>query len=212
MPDKFIQPGTQSSAQSSTHSIAPRPRGDAQGSAGARSLDNPGAAGPDYIARLRGLGVRVTPQRLLVLGALATLGGHVSADAILQWAAARYPALNLATVYRTLDLLISVGLVAQSDLGSGITQFEVVGESPHHHLVCERCGAVDELDAALLAPLQQRLLERYGFRANPRHVALFGLCRTCLAAADAQRDRSLRDRQLPAEPDGAPVAVPDAET
>jgi Fur family ferric uptake transcriptional regulator len=146
-----------------------------------------GAHGADRVARLRRLGVRVTPQRLLVLEALAALGGHVTADAVLQWAAERYPALNLATVYRTLDLLISLGLVAQTDLGSGVTHYELVGESPHHHLVCERCGAVDEMDAALFAPLQQRLLERYGFRANPRHVALFGTCRACLASSEASR-------------------------
>ncbi len=154
---------------------------------GQRDLHEGGA---DYIARLRGLGVRVTPQRLLVLEGLEALGGHITADALLQWAAQRYPALNLATVYRTLDLLLSIGLIAQTDLGSGVTSFELVGESPHHHLVCERCGAVGELDAALLAPLQQRLMERYGFRANPRHVALFGLCRECLRAAESQRDHS----------------------
>jgi Fur family ferric uptake transcriptional regulator len=143
----------------------------------------------DYVARLRRLGVRVTPQRLLVLEALAAHSGHMTADAILRLAARRYPALNLATVYRTLDLLISLGLVAQTDLGSGVTRFELVGESPHHHLVCEHCGAVGEMDAALFAPLQRRLLERYGFRANPRHVALLGACRECLAIAETQNDQ-----------------------
>lgn len=174
-------------------SIPSAPHAPSSGRRAGASGRDPGTGEPDYVARLRGLRVRVTPQRLLVLEALAALGGHVSADAILQWAAARYPALNLATVYRTLDLLISIGLVAQTDLGAGATQFELVGESPHHHLVCERCGAVGEMDAALLAPLQHRLLERYGFRANPRHVALFGLCRECLTAADAHRDSSAHD-------------------
>jgi Fur family ferric uptake transcriptional regulator len=143
----------------------------------------------DYVERLRRLRVRVTPQRLLVLEALAANGGHMTAEQILQRAARRYPALNLATVYRTLDLLSSVGLVAQTDLG-GVTQFELIGESPHHHLVCERCGAVGVLDDALLSQLRQRLLDHYGFLANPRHVALFGTCKECLArgAADTPPD------------------------
>lgn len=137
----------------------------------------------DYVAQLRRLGVRVTPQRLLVLEALAASGGHVAADALLQWAAERYPALNLATVYRTLDVLVAHGLVAQTDLGAGVSTFELVGDTPHHHLVCERCGAIGDLDAELLAPLRQQLLDTYGFRADLRHVALFGTCRACLAAS-----------------------------
>ncbi|HEX6816949.1 MAG TPA: transcriptional repressor [Ktedonobacterales bacterium] len=140
----------------------------------------------EYVTQLRRMGVRVTPQRLLVLEALAASGGHMTADALLQWAAQRYPALNLATVYRTLDLLVAHGVVAQTDLGSGVSYFELVGESPHHHLVCERCGAVGDLDAGLLAQLQQRLLETYGFHANLRHVALFGTCRVCQAASQAK--------------------------
>jgi Fur family ferric uptake transcriptional regulator len=169
------------------------------GTAHGRNARAGDAASGDYVARLRRLRVRVTPQRLLVLEALAAHGGHMTADAILQWAMERYPALNLATVYRTLDLLISLGLVAQTDLGSGVTHFELVGESPHHHLVCERCGAVGEMDAALFVPLQQRLLERYGFRSNPRHVALFGLCHDCVAESESQRDVSEPEPDAPAD-------------
>jgi len=135
--------------------------------------------------RLRRLGVRVTPQRLFVVEALERGGGHMTAEEIMQWAAQRYPAINLATVYRTLDLLADVGLVAQTDLGGGATYFELVGDSPHHHLVCERCGAVMELDEATLAPLRERLLATYGFVAQPRHLAIFGLCRTCAALTPA---------------------------
>lgn len=154
----------------------------------------PGQTGPhphlpeEYVTQLRRLGVRVTPQRLLVLEALAASGRHMTADALLQWAAQRYPALNLATVYRTLDLLVAHGLVAQTDLGSGVSYFELVGESPHHHLVCERCGAVSDLDAELLAALQQRLLDKYGFQANLRHVALFGTCKGCQATLAAESE------------------------
>jgi len=137
-----------------------------------------------HVERLRRAGIRVTPQRLLVLEVLAAHGGHQTAEDILRQAARRYPAINLATIYRTLDLLASVGLVARTDLGAGATYFELVGESRHHHLVCERCGAVGEMDDALLLPLRDRLLEAYGFLADPRHVALFGVCRACRAGAE----------------------------
>ncbi|GEM_PF-314252 len=135
-----------------------------------------------YIEQLRRLGVRVTPQRLFVLDALEHGGGHMTAEEIMQWAVQRYPALNLATVYRTLDLLIEVGLVAQMRLDTGVTTFELVGAAPHHHLICEHCGAITELDNSVFEALNAQVLARYGFQARPRHLALFGLCRKCLAA------------------------------
>lgn len=136
----------------------------------------------EFIQRFRHQGLRVTPQRLLVMEALATNGGHMTADEIMRWTSERYPAINLATIYRTLDLLASVGLVTQTDLGGGASQFELVGETLHHHLVCEHCGAVTEIDDALLVPLRERVLHQFGFRAGARHMAIFGLCRACVVA------------------------------
>lgn len=146
-----------------------------------------GESGPTHhenlTARLRRLGVRVTPQRLFVLEAMELISGHMTAEEIMQWAARRYPALNLATVYRTLDLLCQVGLVSQTDLGGGATTYELVGDSPHHHLACERCGGVIEMDEALLTSLRDEALRVYGFHANPRHLAIFGVCQGCWEAA-----------------------------
>lgn len=136
----------------------------------------------EFIGRFRHLRLRVTPQRLLVLEALASATGHMTADEIMRWTAERYPAINLATIYRTLDLLTSVGLVTQTDLGAGAAYFELVGESLHHHLVCEHCGSVTEVDDAMLVPVRERLLREYGFRTSANHLALFGLCRACVAA------------------------------
>lgn len=140
----------------------------------------------ELIARFRHLGLRVTPQRLLVLEALATSRSHMTADEIMRWTAERYPAINLATIYRTLDLLTSVGLVTQTDLGGGASKFEVAGDTPHHHLVCEHCGYVMEVDDALLVPMRERLLRDYGFRASARHIGLFGVCKECLEASRAR--------------------------
>ncbi|MDE3228631.1 MAG: transcriptional repressor [Chloroflexota bacterium] len=136
----------------------------------------------DYTERLRRLGVRVTPQRLFVLEALALTGGHTTAEEVMRWVSRRYPALNLATVYRALDVLVSVGLVAQTNLGGGAAYYELVGDSPHHHLACERCGAVIEMDESLLTSLRDDALRLYGFHARPRHLAIFGLCDPCYRA------------------------------
>jgi len=152
----------------------------------ASSYAHPAEGMSATVARLRGLGLRVTPQRVLVLEALAEVGGHLTADEIMRRVAERSPAINLATVYRTLDTLTASGLVTQTDLGGGAASFELAGEARHHHLVCQRCGGVAEMDDAFLAPLRERLLGDLGFRVDTTHLALFGLCSRCRAAEEAE--------------------------
>ena len=145
-----------------------------------------GSRSAAYARRLRRLGLRATPQRLLVLAALDALSGHVTAERIYQWCAARSGTINLATVYRTLDLLVSVELLTQTDLGDSAQAFEVVAEQgPHHHLVCETCRGVIELDDDSLQPLREHLLATYGFTAHLCHIALFGVCAHCRATKAA---------------------------
>lgn len=158
----------------------------------------------EFVERFRHLGLRVTPQRLLVLEALAASGGHMTADDVMRWTAERYPAINLATIYRTLDLLTSVGLVTQTDLGGGASEFELVGETLHHHLVCDSCGSVTEIDDAALVPMRERLLRDYGFRVSSRHVGLFGTCAACLAASRGQTSIPASEASDGANPDILP--------
>src|SRR5690606_25016798 len=89
---------------------------------------------------LRASGQRLTPQRMMVLSALADADGHMTAEAIFEFVRVQYPYANLSTVYRTLELLVALGLAAETDLGSGVREFELVGTERHHHLICQQCG------------------------------------------------------------------------
>ena len=133
---------------------------------------------------LRKAGQRLTPQRMMVLSVLTERGGHMSAEEILAMIRQEYPYLNLSTVYRTLDLFVELGLVAQTDLGEGVRQFELVGSHPHHHLICQRCGDIIEVSDDLLGPLRQTLREQFGFKARMDHFAIFGICRSCREQPD----------------------------
>lgn len=128
---------------------------------------------------LRGAGHRLTPQRTLILSTLLERGGHLTAEEIHAHARKQYPFLNLSTVYRTLDVLKEVGLVAETDLGSGRRQFELLGAGEHHHLVCEQCGQIIQIDGAILQPLRGQLAAQHGFEARLDHFAIFGVCREC---------------------------------
>lgn len=128
---------------------------------------------------LRTMGYRITPQREMIVEAIAHANGHVTAEEIYAQVKERTRYVNLATVYRTLELLKALHLVSAIDTGEGRVHYELAGNQPHHHLVCEACGQALELDQDLLVPLEQELCKRYGFQMNLDHLALFGLCPQC---------------------------------
>ena len=130
------------------------------------------------VESVRGQGYRMTPQREMILDAIHR-EGHVTADEIYQRVCAKTQAINLATVYRTLELLKALGIVTAIDTGDGCVHYELAGEQPHHHLVCEGCGYTLELERDVLLPLERELLRRYGFVMNLNHLALFGTCPGC---------------------------------
>ena len=130
------------------------------------------------VASVKGKGYRMTPQREMILEAIHA-EGHITADDIYQRVRAKSPAVNLATIYRTLELLKELGIVTAINAGSGSIHYELAGEQPHHHLVCEGCGQAIELDCDVLLPLEEELCRRYGFQMNLNHLALFGLCPKC---------------------------------
>jgi Fur family ferric uptake transcriptional regulator len=134
--------------------------------------------------RLRRVGQRVTPQRLVILGALRP-GAHLSADDVFTRVEPLLPGVNRSTVYRTLELFRDLGLVSETDLGGGARQFELI-DDPHHHLICHRCGAILELDDDLVDPLREGIRDRYGFVPAIDHLAVFGFCAECDAEMQMQ--------------------------
>jgi len=131
------------------------------------------------IESVRQQGYRMTPQREMILEAIHGDDGHLTADEIYQKVRAKSPAVNLATIYRTLELLKALRLVTAIDTGEGCVYYELAGEQRHHHLVCKECGYTLELDCDVIEPLEKELRQRYGFQVNLDHLALFGLCPKC---------------------------------
>lgn len=128
---------------------------------------------------LRAARQRATPQRVAVLEALLQANTHLTADQMFTALSERVPALTLSTVYRTLERLREVGLVTETDLGEGVRQFELFGDEPHHHLICQACGAMLDLDDSAVAPLRERIRSELGFAPRLDHLAVFGLCAHC---------------------------------
>jgi Fur family ferric uptake transcriptional regulator len=136
----------------------------------------------DFRAALKGRGLRMTPQRQLILDAIASMRGHISADQVHQQVIRQFPDVNVTTVYRTLEVLEELGLMRHTHFHNGVAQYQRTDEAPHHHLVCTTCGGETELDVELLQPLTQELQRRYGFKSDLAHTAIVGVCRNCQAS------------------------------
>jgi len=115
----------------------------------------------------------------MVVDALHSVEAHISAEEIFAKLKEKYPYANISTVYRTLELLKELGLVAEIELGDGISRYHAREHSKHHHLICNKCGDTIELPEADLQPLAASLLTKHKFRADVRHLAIFGLCSKC---------------------------------
>ena len=123
------------------------------------------------IGKMRGGGYKATPQRMAVLRALVE-EQHQSLEEI----RARCPEVGLVTVYRTLDLLGSLGIVRRLDLGDR-ARYELA-ENHHHHLICESCGDISEFDEC---PLDPELLPpgSADFEVRAHSLEVYGRCGAC---------------------------------
>jgi len=133
----------------------------------------------DIVSKLSERGYRLTPQRMMILSAIENSNDHISAEEIYTQVAAKYPHINISTVYRTLELLKELGLVTETDLGGGRVRYHPADKGHHHHLVCTECGAIIDLDESVLSSLKSVLLREYEFSADLRHLAIFGRCVKC---------------------------------
>jgi Fur family ferric uptake transcriptional regulator len=133
----------------------------------------------DMINKLGRRGYRLTPQRMMILQAVEAADDHISVDEIYSRVCDRYPHLNISTVYRTLELLKELGLVTETDMGDGRVRYHSIKKGHHHHLVCQSCGCIIDLDEAALLPLKDTLSREYAFNANLKHLAIFGRCGNC---------------------------------
>jgi Fe2+ or Zn2+ uptake regulation protein len=136
--------------------------------------------------QLRAAGLRITPQRQLVLEVLGGVPGrHMTADEVLHEVGARYRGFNRSTVYRILDSLVGAGLAVQHTIGA-VAQYEIASEV-HHHLVCRSCRAVFDMEPRDLRALVAAARTRFGFVLGRVGMTIEGECAGCAGAGPAIR-------------------------
>ena len=128
---------------------------------------------------LKARGMRMTPQRAIIVQAIEGLSGHITAEDIYAEVQKVNSYISLATVYRTLDMLKELGLVTESHMGTTTTHYALHAHANHHHAICRACNSSLELPTDLFESTAQRLFTDYGFTADVNHVVIFGWCKVC---------------------------------
>lgn len=142
----------------------------------------PARRAPDLPSRLADAGVRATPQRLLVLQTLAAEPHDATAQEIHARLREGKNRIGLATVYRALAVLKRRGVVDELSHRAGESCYRLCQPGHHHHMVCERCHRVEELEGCGVDDWIAQASRRHGFQVASHTVEVFGLCAVCRAA------------------------------
>jgi Fe2+ or Zn2+ uptake regulation protein len=137
-------------------------------------------ASSDLRELLRERGMRVTSQRLLIDRALRKHGGHLTAEQVHELVEPALPGVTQQTVYSTLALLSDLGVARRVSAPGPSARFEARSDD-HHHMVCERCGAIDDLDVRVPVSRAVAASRESGFAPASASVTVLGLCAVCAA-------------------------------
>ena len=135
------------------------------------------------IGALRERGLRLTTQREAVCETIFSCPGHICAEHILGAVSSAHPELkmNKTTVYRTLDLLLELGLVTEHKCGEGRAQYEPAARGRHSHMICHGCGILMDMDPDIAGSINEGLRNRHGFQVDLEGYPVMGLCPRCSA-------------------------------
>lgn len=130
---------------------------------------------------LRDQGLPITQQRETIAEIVFESAEHQSVEDIETRLRARGERIGKATIYRTLEMLVKSGLVAEHDFGEGFKRYEhLFGQAPvREHLVCTECGKVKAIDSPELQRVQQEVAEKQGFIPARYRLAIYGICKDC---------------------------------
>ncbi len=139
-----------------------------------------------FTSWLRDRGLPVTAQRVAIAEVLFNADRHLSAEEVAAELNGRGNKVGTATVYRTIDVLLESGLVVERDFGEGFRRFETARDVPQHeHLICTGCGRVEEFRDDRIDRIAGELAASRGFTRERHRLVIYGLCRSCRAAANS---------------------------
>jgi Fur family peroxide stress response transcriptional regulator len=132
------------------------------------------------IRKLRDSGHKLTPQRLAIVKILAKSDGHPSAENIHEQIEKEFPTMSLATVYRNILLLKSLGEVLELGFPDGSNRYDGHRPSPHPHVICIRCKKIVDPDLESLDEMKREVEQDTNFKILNHRLDFFGICGDCM--------------------------------
>jgi len=133
----------------------------------------------DILEIVKAQGLRLTPQRLIILAAIAEGEGHMNVDEVYRRAKQAYPYMDIATVYRTLHLFKKLRLVTEVGMGDRLHYELTDPNARHQHMVCQVCGKAFNLSPSYLDEFRTRLVNEFGFEPDLDNFTVSGVCSGC---------------------------------
>lgn len=124
---------------------------------------------------------KLTPQRLAIVRVLAASTGHPSAEAVFNELKDDFPTMSLATVYRNIQIIKSLGQVLELGFADGSNRYDGNKPYPHPHLVCTACGKIMDPDLESLEKMKTELAKATGYEVLTHRLDFFGICPNCQA-------------------------------
>jgi Fur family ferric uptake transcriptional regulator len=126
----------------------------------------------------RDRGKSFTGVRVVILEILKSANSPLSPKQILSLITLKKP--DLATIYRNLLLMESLGIIASVDLGEGFKRYEINRPEGHrHHIVCRSCGKIEDIDECGLQEMEKEIFRKIGFKIEKHRLEFFGVCAVC---------------------------------
>ncbi|MEH7455961.1 transcriptional repressor [Bacillus pseudomycoides] len=133
--------------------------------------------------QLHAASYKLTPQReATVRVLLENEEDHLSAEDVYLLVKEKSPEIGLATVYRTLELLSELKVVDKINFGDGVSRYDLRQEGAqrfHHHLICTKCGAVQEIQEDLLGEVEKKVERDWSFKVKDHRLTFHGICKNC---------------------------------
>ncbi len=130
-------------------------------------------------AILRQHSYKLTPQRRVVIQAIASNQDHLTPTAIYERVHQHHPNIGFVTIYRTLEILAQLGLICELHAGGSCRSYTISAPGHHHHLICSNCSRVIDFTGCELGKVEQDLSSKTGFRIEGHLLEFIGLCQAC---------------------------------
>lgn len=133
----------------------------------------------DCKTELRQVSLKATPARLAILRLLEKTNTPLDIMAINDYLKRHDVSTDPATIFRIMHSFTDKGLAKQVNFNEGKTRYELSAKEDHHHLLCERCGNIEDISDCAIGDLEQDIQKKKGFAVTSHALEFFGICKQC---------------------------------